>query len=80
MKRTARGFAIYTEFKDTYGNTVTVQKSSAACYDRVWVFAKNKDGVDAFEHMGELHGVSPHLSKQQARWLAKALLKFAESE
>lgn len=76
VKKTNRGFNIYTEFTDTYGNEVRVQESSAACARRCWIFS-NRDGKDAHIHLGEPQAFSPHLSPEQARRLAKALLKFA---
>ena len=76
MKRTSRGFGIYTEFVDTYGQEVRVQQSSSAESDRVWIFC-NKEGKSGFEKLGEIHSYSPHLSRKQAVRLAQALLRFA---
>ena len=76
MKRTQRGFGIYAEFVDTYGQEVRVQQSSSAEADRVWIFC-NKDGKSGFEKSGEIHSYSPHLSRAQAIRLAKALLRFS---
>lgn len=79
-KKTVRGFNIYSEFKDSYGNAVTVQESSSA-NRACWIFVKNKDGKDVVDCIGALdnrQSVSPHLTPAQARRLAKALLKFAE--
>ena len=76
MKRTNRGFGIYTEFVDTYGQEVRVQQSSSAESDRVWIFC-HKDGKDSHIHLGETQAYSPHLSRKQAVRLAKALLRFA---
>jgi len=73
MKRTARGFAIYTEFTDAYGRQVRVQKSSSAEHKRVWVFCEDTVG-------GVTRDRSPHLSPAMARRVAKALLRFAEKE
>jgi hypothetical protein len=47
MKRTERGFAIYTEFKDEYGKNIRVQASSLATKRCVWI--QN----EVTEHMGE---------------------------
>ena len=71
MKRTNRGFAIYTEVTDTYRNRCRVQASSAAGGRRVWIICK----------AGPTWGGSaphPHLSPAQARRIAKALLRFAK--
>lgn len=37
--KTGRGFVIYDEFTDTYGNDVRVQESSLAEDARLWIFA-----------------------------------------
>lgn len=79
MKKTNRGFGIYSEFTDSYGQGITVQESSSATKHCVWIFTKGRDGKDYSMHMGEVHVPSPHLTKAQARRLAKALLKFAEA-
>lgn len=82
MKKCSRGFNIYSEFKDTHGNTVTVKESSAAMKHCVWIFVKNKNGADGVwdNATGQYISASPHLSKAQAKRLAKALLKFAEGD
>lgn len=70
MKRTARGFGIYTEFKDSFNSTVRVQESSnvkAAC----WIFTNSN------QHDGLC---SPHLTPNQARRVARALLRFADAK
>ncbi len=38
MKRTPRGFAVFTEFTDIYRNEVRVQQSSSAEGNYVWIF------------------------------------------
>lgn len=70
MKRTDRGFDIYGEYKDSYGCLVRIQESSVAAKHCVWIFTVDSLGVNA----------SPHLTKSQARRVAKALLKFADGE
>ena len=76
MKRTSRGFAIYTEFKDTYDQDVRVQESSSAEGRRCWIFCQ-KDGRDGLIHLGEWQAYSPHLSPKQALRVARALTRFA---
>jgi len=80
VKKTDRGFKIYSQSKDTYKNTITIQESSAACRPRCWIFVHNKDGLagswDA--STGSYISVAAHLSPSQARRVAKALLKFAD--
>lgn len=92
MKRTARGFAIYTEFTDTYGAEVSVYESSAAGVRRCWVAARGGGTLGARQR--ELSKEDPrqpgqnivndntsaHLSPEQARRMAKALLRFADGE
>ena len=82
MRKTHRGFGIYSEFKDTYGNTIIVQESSAATKHCCWVFTTNREGkCGTFNQATQSFiSASPHLTKAQAKRLAKALLKFAESE
>ncbi len=76
MKTTSRGFKIFDEFKDTYGNGITVQESSAATDECCWIFVKNDLGKDYKEHMGQIVTPSPHLSRAQARRLIQALQVF----
>lgn len=82
MKRTARGFAIFGTITDSYGNTITLQESSAGGGPFAWVFVRNRDGVDAYIHKptGSLQAVSPHLTRTQARRLARLLLRFADAD
>lgn len=82
MKKTKRGFGIYSEFKDTYGNTVRVQESSSAMKHCCWVFTSNRNGEDGIfdQATGKYISATPHLTKAQARRLANALLKFADSK
>ncbi len=80
-KTTSRGFRIYGEFKDSYHSTVRIQESSAAGALRVWIFCKNHRGEDAVTCVGapgSVSAVSPHLTRAQARRVAKALLEFAK--
>ncbi len=77
MKRTNRGFSIYTEFKDANGHDVRVQKSSWAEKDAVWIFC-HKNDEDCILHLGKRQAYSPHLTKAQARRVIKALQKFVD--
>lgn len=82
MKKTNRGFSIYKEIKDSYGSTVTVQESSAATQHCCWIFTNDHRGDDVVDCVGAKNNrqsVSPHLTKAQARRVAKALLKFSDS-
>lgn len=90
MNRTARGFAVFTEFVDTYGATVTVQKSSSAGVRRCWVSARggrtlgsrqlelSKESPEQPGHMIVNDNTTAHLTPAQARRLATALLRFAD--
>jgi len=73
MKRNARGFAIYTEFVDTYANEVRVQESSSIVR-RCWIFCRPTPDSQ-FEHYER--APAPHLTPAQARRVARALLRFA---
>lgn len=68
---TARGFADYASFVDTYGATVTVRQSSAATVDRVWVFIEKK--IEPGDTPNDGAG---HLSKPQAIELVRALQEW----
>ncbi len=46
MKKTQRGFS-YQEFKDTRGNKCSIQKSSIATEDRIWL-GSNELGLEGF--------------------------------
>lgn len=74
MKYTNRGFAVYTELTDTYGNQVRVQKSSSFS-KRCWIFVDNKDT----EEEVRLKAPAAHLDSKQAIQIAKALVRFAKS-
>lgn len=94
MKRTSRGFAIFTEFTDTKGAEVRVQASSYATGRRVWIFVNG--GLTLSKRQRELadeakarqyqmpgdeivNDASPaHLTPAQARRVARALLRFAD--
>lgn len=80
MKRTARGFAIFGEVKDSRGATIRVQESSACGGPFAYVFVKNEKGEEAYIHMGQLCAVSPHLTQAHARKLARLLLRFADTD
>ena len=67
-KRDVRGFAIYLETKDTYGQAVRVKQSSAACVDAVWIFCKSKEDVES----------SPHLDIDGAKEVIAALQAFVQ--
>ena len=73
MKRTERGFAIYTEFKDEYGKNIRVQASSLADKRCVWI--QN----EVTEHMGTYLG-NAHLTAAMARRVIKALQAFVDGK
>ncbi len=74
MKRTHRGFAIYTEFQDEAGTEVRVQRSSAIGSRRCWVFAQKRNPI------GNVVDTPAYLSPKEARRLAGALLRFAKGK
>ena len=62
MSFTTRGFAVYDQFPDMYGNEITVQESSNVD-GGIWLFCKNGTNPDP----------SPHLNRTQAERLIVAL-------
>lgn len=96
MKRTARGFAIFAEFKDSRAADVRVQRSSDAGGEFCWVFVSGGSTLSAKQR--QLHeeckargfampgseiisaDTSAHLNRAQAKKLIKALQKFVEGE
>jgi len=79
-KKTPRGFSIYGAYKDSRDNTVRIQESSACGGPFVWLFVRDAKGRETYEHMGAHQAVSPHLTRAQARRVAKALLRFADGD
>jgi hypothetical protein len=47
MKRTNRGFSIYSEIKDANKQTVRIQESSHADGPLVWIFCNDANGDSA---------------------------------
>jgi hypothetical protein len=66
--KTARGFRLI-EFRDLYDVPCSIQESSLATQPALWV------GVD--DH-GTERGNRMHLDREQARWLADLLRRFAD--
>lgn len=73
MKRTLRGFGIYTEFKDLYGKNCRVQASSLATKRAVWI----QNEIDNFT--GIPIG-NAHLSVVMAKRIIKALQAFVDGK
>jgi len=71
MKRTQRGFRIYTEFKDEYGANIRVQESSLATKRCVWI---QNEVVDC---SGTPLG-NAHLTVPMAKRVIKALQRFVD--
>lgn len=74
MKRTQRGFGIYTQFKDLYGKDVRVQASSLASKRAVWIFPEVETACT-----GE-HIAGAHLSVALAKRIINALQRFVDGE
>ena len=70
IKKTERGFDVYDEFVDTYGNTIKVQESSSVD-ERVWVFLTASP--DLMQRPGE---VEMHLDVQGVDRLIAALQEW----
>lgn len=87
MEKTQRGFA-YKEFTDLYGTVCTIQKSSLATEDAIWLGAK-KLKVQELVH-GEgwkevvltddiIGNERMHLSQEMVKELLPILQKFVET-
>lgn len=82
---TGRGFAI-SEFEDLYGAKCSLQKSSAAMYDAIWLGIDNPEPT--FLHEGHWKKIElpegtllsgrMHLSQKMVRDMLPALQYFAE--
>lgn len=79
MKRTSRGFAIFGEYKDSKRQLVRIQKSSSI-REAVWIFCQDSAGNSVDTVPGYTLAKCPHLTRHQARLVAKALLRFADGE
>ena len=93
IKKTERGFAI-ANFKDSYGCDCSIQKSSLATEDRIWLGANKLDirefkaGEGWIEHPEfdkgtfEHHytgNTRMHLTREQVAELLPILQKFVET-
>lgn len=75
MKRTERGFAIYTEFKDLYGKNIAVVKSSLATQDCVWIQNEVTEHLPTGTHLG-----NAHLTRAMAKRVIRALQAFVDGK
>ena len=66
---TERGFTIYDQFTDTYGNRIRVQQSSAASGPHCWIFGSATDEGDTVT-------VGSHLDVSRAERIRDALDAF----
>ena len=71
LKKNGRGFAV-AEFVDRYGQECSIQKSSIATEDCVWL------GVDVDMQRQEVRA-RMHLTRQQVKKLLPLLQRFAET-
>lgn len=71
MTKTLRGFTIYSEFKDSYGQAVRIQESSSATQRHVWIFCTTRDD----DQLPKVC-LGPHLTVSQAKRVIRALQKF----
>lgn len=87
LKRTSRGFRFY-EFKDRNDYSCTLQKSSVATEDCIWLgletgspqkLVLNEGWVDVELPEGVELNTRMHLTQDQAKILAKQLNYFAET-
>jgi hypothetical protein len=73
-QNTSRGFA-RVEFDDLYGERCSIQKSSLATADAIWL-GQNAPTVD---HVTGTAMCRMHLSQDDVRWLLPMLQHFAET-
>lgn len=87
LQRTHRGFRFY-EFEDRNGYACTLQKSSVATEDCIWLGLEsaspkklvfNEGWVDVEMPEGVETNTRMHLTQEQARILSKQLEYFAET-
>lgn len=74
MRRTSRGFKIFSQFKDIHGQTIKVQESSTII-PSCWVFMEGAE-TPFNTHLGIKSYPAIHLTEAQARRLYRALGKF----
>ena len=87
-KRTSRGFD-YREFTDTYGMKCSIQESSAACVQAIWLgiddpqpkyFPGNGTGWHDYELPDNvLVSTRMHLDRKTVKKILPVLQKFAET-
>ena len=77
-KRTSRGFRIYSDFRDSYGNRVRIQQSSAACMDAVWIFCDGESDGKMLPGDTKPFKSAPHLTVAQAKRVIRALERFVQ--
>ncbi len=66
---TSRGFEDFADFEDSHGHRVVVRESSQVGGLHVWVFCHKDGETGRVDH-------APHLDKDQAARLARALMAF----
>ena len=76
MKKTNRGFNIYSEFTDLYNTRIRIQESSLATQPAVWIFTENEEDGEIKD--GKPFKMDAHLSIAQAKRVVKALQAFIE--
>jgi hypothetical protein len=74
ISKTSRGFA-HIAFKDAYGEQCSLQKSSLATDDAIWLGC---DAVERHHVTGELMSPRMHLTRADACRLISALEAFVE--
>lgn len=76
-KKTNRGFVLY-EFKDFYGSNCSLQKSSSAEYDQIWL-GLDTDTIPLHHVTGQPLGVRMLIDRKLAAKLALKLAAFSET-
>ena len=75
MRRTERGFKIYAEFKDLYGDNVDITQSSLVTPRAVWIHPEIKQ-----HHVTKEYLAGAHLNVAMAKRVIKALQNFVDGK
>lgn len=71
-----RGLYAYGQIIDSDGNKIRVQQSSAVGDSYCWIMVEDRQGRDAYMHLGQMTAPSPHLNVRDAKMLRDALDRF----
>jgi hypothetical protein len=78
IKKTERGFAL-GEFDDAYGKKCSIQKSSLASTDAIWLGVNNTGPLMGESKNQDVEHGRMHLTKKEVRSLLPVLKRFVET-